>query len=83
MRKKSLNKKQKKTSKEMLKIRKEDTVRLRKKSEELIKSINEDRAKLVDIYKKRQEQIRTLETQLLKNQGALDILKLLLEDNNG
>ena len=70
----------KKTVDNMNEVRIEDTIRLRKKAEELINLSLEDKKKLSETYKTRKEQIAVLETQLLKNQGALDILKILLED---
>jgi len=70
----------KKTVDNMNEVRIEDTIRLRKKAEELINLALEDKKKLSETYKTRKEQIAVLETQLLKNQGALDILKILLED---
>ena len=79
-----LSKKSKKTSSDMKKVRVEDTIRLRKKAEELVSLTFEDKKKLVETYKLRKEQLAVLETQLLKNQGALDILTILLEEiNNG
>ena len=70
----------KKTVDNMNEVRIEDTIRLRKKAEELVKLTFDDKKKLSETYKTRKEQIAVLETQLLKNQGALDILKILLEE---
>jgi len=74
-----LSKKSKKTSSDMKKVRAEDTIRLRKKAEELVSLTFEDKKKLSETYKLRKEQLSVLETQLLKNQGALDILIILLD----
>ena len=67
------------TKDNMNKARIEDTIRLRKKAEELVSLAFEDKKTLAETYKLRKEQIATLEIQLLKNQGALDILTILLE----
>lgn len=68
------------TKDNMKKVRAEDTIRLRKKAEELVSLTLEDKKTLKETYKTRKDQISVLEVQLLKNQGALDILKILLEE---
>jgi len=81
--KKRISKKQEETLKDMQETRNEDSVRLRKKAEEFIVQVKEDRKKLIETKKLREEQLQTLNIQLLKNIGALDILNILLGIENG
>ena len=69
----------KKTQKIMEETRKEDSILLRKKSEELIQKLNEDRIFLFDSKQKLIQQLNKIENEIYKNTGALDILKILLE----
>ena len=80
---KKLSKKQKDTLDDMKVSREEDNIRLRKRIEELIKQSDEDRKKLLETKQIREEQLQTLNIQLIKNKGAIDILMILLGKNNG
>lgn len=61
-------------------IKKTKKQTLRKKANDLMESLNKDRLKLLDVKKKRQEQLDILNIQLLKNTSALELLKILLEE---
>jgi hypothetical protein len=76
---KKISKEMKKTQDIMQEIRTEDTIRLRKRIEELIDLANIDRKKIFETKKLREEQLNELEIQLIKNQSALEILKILTE----
>lgn len=68
------------TQKEMKASRVEDSVRLRKKAEELIASANEDIKFLMKSKEELSEKLLDINTRLIKTNGALSILKVLLED---
>ena len=79
---KKVTKKIKQTQIRMQETRQEDTVRLRKKAEELIVHANEDVKFIIETKKKLLEEIKALDVRLMKTNGALSILKILLENNN-
>jgi hypothetical protein len=75
-----MNKKlQEKTLKEMKESRNEDSIRLRKEAEELIEQCNNDVLIINETRKKLQDQINALNVKAIKTEGALHILKILLE----
>jgi len=78
-----ISEKQASTLKDMKKTREEDSIRLRKKVEQLIQQAEQDRKNILEIRKTREEQLQTLNIQLLKNKGAIEILQILLGNNNG
>lgn len=77
---KKLSKKIVDTQKEMQESRNEDSIRLRKKAEDLIKSANEDIKLLVKSKEELSNNLLDINTRLIKTNGALAILKVLLED---
>lgn len=77
---KKLSKKMEDTQKEMKVSRIEDSVRLRKKAEELIASANEDIKFLMKSKEELSEKLLDINMRLIKTNGALSILKVLLED---
>lgn len=77
---KKLSKKMEDTQKEMNVSRIEDSVRLRKKAEELIVSANEDIKFLMKSKEELSEKLLDINMRLIKTNGALSILKVLLED---
>ena len=70
------------TQKEMQEARVEDSIRLRKKAEELITSANEDIKLLVKSKEDLSNNLLDVNTRLIKTNGALSILKILLEDKS-
>lgn len=77
---KKLSKKTEKTQKEMIESRIEDSVRLRKKAEDLITNVNEDIKILLKTKDELSNRLLDINTRLIKTNGALSILKILLED---
>lgn len=75
-----LSKKIENTQKEMQESRVEDSIRLRKKAEELIISANEDVQLLLKSKEDLSNSLIDVNTRLIKTNGALSILKILLED---
>jgi len=70
------------TQKEMQEARVEDSIRLRKKAEELIASANEDVKLLLKSKEDLTNNLLDINTRLIKTNGALSILKILLEDKS-
>lgn len=71
---------QKKTKAAMAKVREEDTIRMRKKVEELFKHSQEDQIIILKTIKQVKNQLNNLREQEIKNSGALAILQILLKD---
>jgi hypothetical protein len=76
---KKLSKKIQDTQKEMQDSRIEDSVLLRKKAEELIHKANDDVKFILKTKEDLLNQINALTVRLNKTEGALQILKILLE----
>lgn len=70
------------TQKEMQEARVEDSIRLRKKAEELITAANEDVKLLLKSKEDLTNNLLDINTRLIKTNGALSILKILLEDKS-
>ena len=79
---KKLSKKIEDTQKEMQEARVEDSIRLRKKAEELIASANEDVKLLLKSKEDLTNNLLDVNTRLIKTNGALSILKILLDDKS-
>lgn len=77
---KKLSKKILDTQKQMQESREEDSIRLRKKAQELIESAEKDKKIIIATKNELQKQINAHEVRLLKTEGAIQILKILLED---
>jgi len=77
---KKLSKKIEDTQKEMQEARVEDSIRLRKKAEELITAANEDVKLLLKSKEDLTNTLLDVNTRLIKTNGALSILKILLDD---
>ena len=77
---KKFSKKTEDTQKEMQESRIEDSIRLRKKAEELIKTAKEDVIFLLKSKEELTNSLNNINTRLIKTNGALSILKILLED---
>lgn len=77
---KNISKKIKDTQNSMLETRKDDSVRLRKKAEELISQANIDVKFLLETKEKLIKELDNINLKLIKTNGALHILKILLED---
>ena len=76
---KKISKKIEDTQKEMRESRVEDSIRLRKKAEQLIQSANEDVRLLIKSKEDLLNNLNDINTRLIKTNGALSILKILLE----
>jgi len=70
------------TQKEMQEARVEDSIRLRKKAEELVAAANEDVKLLLKSKEDLTNNLLDINTRLIKTNGALSILKILLEDKS-
>jgi hypothetical protein len=68
------------TQKEMQEARVEDSIRLRKKAEELVAAANEDVKLILKSKEDLTNNLLDINTRLIKTNGALSILKILLED---
>ena len=79
---KKLSKKIEDTQKEMQEARVEDSIRLRKKAEELITAANEDVKLLLKSKEDLTNTLLDVNTRLIKTNGALSILKILLDDKS-
>jgi len=77
---KKLSKKIVDTQKQMQESRIEDSIRLRKKAEEMIVAAEDDKKIILATRATLYKQINDLNERLLKTDGAIQILKILLED---